>query len=164
MSDEFWTNEQLNEQIERLVLSFQTIAKSLEGLHDEAKRAGNRYWPQPREQKEAVVSRIENEEDRANKNLGIDNKSVSIDQWLADLGDPEADDIGVVGERSRQWVIDHPPEKVKEPDAGAKSGVGQEESGPSTEAPESESGTPSVSPSPHAPDQIDGKRRSKSGS
>jgi len=149
------------EREERLVVSFEKIAVALGGLRDELSRAGKRFWPQPTGQKEAVVSRVETDEDRARKNLGLDDKSVSIDQWLAALGDPEADDIGIVGERSRQWIIDHPPEKAEVADAGSQSPIGQKESGPSTETPESESGTSGVSPSPNSPDQIDRKRRLK---
>ena len=56
-------------QKERLVLSFERLAIAMEGVRDEFRKAGSRYWPEPKPQREPVVSRIENEEDRAKKNL-----------------------------------------------------------------------------------------------
>jgi hypothetical protein len=99
------------ETIERLAAAFDTIASALEGLHEEAKRAGKRYWPEPGQQKEVVVSRVPTEEDKIRERQGAGD-TIPIDQWLDDLGDPEGD-AGIVGERSRQWIIDHPPEEIK---------------------------------------------------
>jgi hypothetical protein len=104
---------------ERLVAAFERIATSLEALHDETKRAGTRFWPEQPIQKEAVLTRVETEEDRARKSLGVDDKP--INEWLTDLDVPE-DDSGIIGERSRQWLIDHPEEgpKAEVSDAGPK--------------------------------------------
>jgi hypothetical protein len=106
----------MNEEvIERLAASFDKIALSLEGLHNEVSKAGKRYWPEPGQQKEAILSRVPTEEDKIRERQGIDDGK-TIDEWLSDLGDPEGE-AGIVGERSRQWVIDHPPEKTQVPDA-----------------------------------------------
>lgn len=118
-----------NNQEERLVLALSQIASALKGLHEEAKRAGDRYWPSAREPKETIWSRVENDEDRARKNLGLTDESISINKWL----EPdwlEDGDTGVVGERSRQWLIDHPqdaPKKAKEQDASPETPAGHEQ-------------------------------------
>jgi hypothetical protein len=113
------------DQIERLVLSFGKIASALEGLHEEVKKAGTRYWPERKEQREAILTRVQTEEDKIKKIQGIADESISITQWL-DIGDPEGEDEGIVGERSRQWRIDHPKEKAKTSDASSKdSSVGE---------------------------------------
>jgi hypothetical protein len=100
-------------QEERLVVCFEKIADALGGIHEEVRKAGLRYWPEPGKQREAVVSHVPTEEDKIKERQGIQNESLPIEEWL-NLGDPE----GVVGERSRQWRKDHPPEKSKAPDAG----------------------------------------------
>ncbi len=89
---------------ERLVVCFERIASAFEGIHDELKHAGTRYWPTAKPQREPVVSRIPNEEDKAKESLGIDGKP--INEWLSDL-DTEEDD-GIIGERTAQWLKDHP--------------------------------------------------------
>lgn len=98
-------------QQERLVLAWERLAVALGDLRDEARKAGERFWPQPKPQREVVVSRVENEEDRANKALGIDD-SKTIEQWL-DLGPTEEDD-GAIGERTREWLRTHPPTAAEE--------------------------------------------------
>ena len=90
-------------QKERLVLSFERLAIAMEGVRDEFRKAGSRYWPEPKPQREPVVSRIENEEDRAKKNLGVDERPIM--EWL-ELDDTEDD--GIIGERTAQWLKDHP--------------------------------------------------------
>jgi hypothetical protein len=97
------------DQNERLVLSFESIARSLEGLNETAKQAGKRYWPAPGEQREPVLSHVPNEEDEARRNLGISDGP--IEDWL-ELDEP-------IGERSAQWLKDH-PEEGKVTDAGPK--------------------------------------------
>lgn len=104
-------------QQERLVLAWERLAVALGDLRDEARKAGERFWPQPKPQREVVVSRVENEEDRANKALGIDD-SKTIEQWL-DIGPTEEDD-GAIGERTREWLRTHPPvtEETKKTEVG----------------------------------------------
>jgi hypothetical protein len=99
------------EQDERLVVAFSRIASALEGFHEEVRKAGKRYWPEPGQQKESVVSHVPTEEDKIKERQGSGDDR-PIKEWLSDLGDPEGD-AGIVGDRSRQWIIDHPPEKEK---------------------------------------------------
>jgi hypothetical protein len=123
--------------IERFVVAFEQISDALRGLHEEARKAGIRYWPEPGKQKEAVVSHVPTEEDRIRERQGAgDNRP--INQWLTDLGDPE-EEAGIVGERSRQWIIDHPPEENKKTevsDAGSQIGSTGKQDTPSLEAAE----------------------------
>jgi hypothetical protein len=106
------------DQDERLVVAFEKISKALGGLHEQAKRAGKRYWPEPGQQKEAVLSHVPNQEDEARRNLGVSDGP--IEEWL-ELGNSEDD--GPIGERTAQWIKDHPKE-VKKPDARPERGKG----------------------------------------
>jgi hypothetical protein len=104
------------EQDDRLVVSFEKIASSLGGIYEEVRRAGRRHWPQPREQKQAVQTRVETDEDRIRKSQGASN--LPIGKWLdPNFEEPEEE---FVGERTRQWFRDHPKEKAKAPDASAE--------------------------------------------
>lgn len=138
-----------DELIERLASSFDKIATALEGIHEEVRKSGKRYWPEPGQQKEAILSRVPTEEDKIKERQGIDS-SIPIDQWLTDIGDPEGEDLGIVGERSRQWFIDHPEEKAKVSDASSKvSAVGKQDIA-SIEEVESKTGSIAVSTSNNA--------------
>jgi hypothetical protein len=105
------------DQNDRIVVAFELIAKSLGGLHEEAARAGKRYWPAAGQQREAVLSHVPNEEDEARRNLGITDEP--INKWLEPDWLDEAD-TDAIGERSRQWLQDHPPQEAKKPDARAE--------------------------------------------
>jgi hypothetical protein len=130
VSDKFLTNQELNE---KLVSAIEGIAKALGGLHEEAKQAGKRYWPEPREQREAVLSRVPTEEDRIKERQGA-GANVPIEQWLTELGDPEGADSEYIGEREREWRRTHPEEEKKEqePNASAEANSAREQnsSGP----------------------------------
>ncbi len=95
------------DQNERIVVAYEVIGKALEGIHEEIRLAGKRYWPAPGEQREPVLSHVPNEEDEARRNLGISDGP--IEDWL-ELDEP-------IGERTAQWLKDH-PEEGKKPDAG----------------------------------------------
>jgi|GEM_PF-1934866 hypothetical protein len=111
---------------ERLAFAFERIATALESFNEEFRQAGTRYWPRPGQQKEAVLSRVPTEEDKIRERQGSGDNT-PIDEWLTDIGDPEGD-AGIVGERSRQWIIDHPPEKAKVVDASPKAvSVGEQD-------------------------------------
>jgi hypothetical protein len=100
---------------DRLVVAFESIGESLKGLNESVKRAGNRYWPEPRGPREAILSRVETDEDRAKKALGDTDQP--INEWLTDLGDPEEGDHTF--DRTRQYIRDH-PEEFKIPNVGPK--------------------------------------------
>lgn len=97
----------IEELSERLVLAFERIAIAMEGIRDEAKRAGAIYWPQKQVQKEAIVTRVEAEDDREKKMQGARRRT--IDE-IIDPNVVEAEDE-YVGARTKQWLKDHPQEK-----------------------------------------------------
>jgi hypothetical protein len=95
------------EQEERILLALERIACAFEGLRDEAKRAGVFYWPQKQVQKESIVSRVETDGERELKMQGARRRT--IDE-IVDPNVEESEDE-YVGERTRQWLKDHPQEK-----------------------------------------------------
>jgi hypothetical protein len=115
------------EQNDRLVVAWELIAKSLEGLHEEVKRAGKRYWPEPGQQREVIFSRVPTEEDKIRERQGT---SVPIEQWLRNLPEHDDEDPRIIGERSRQWLKDHPSEKEKVVDASPESAGEQDTTSP----------------------------------
>ena len=123
------------DQNERIVVAYDVIGKALEGIHEEIIRAGARYWPAPGQQREAVLSHVPNEEDRAKERLGLEDKSIDINKWLEPdwLDDSEE----YIGERSAQWIKDHPPEKAKVADASTEVASKGQEGGTSIKEVES---------------------------
>jgi hypothetical protein len=110
------------EQVERLISSFDKISLALEGLHEEVKKAGTRYWPQPGPQRQTIVSHVLTEEEKIKERQG---HGKSVQEWLTNFGDHDEEE-GIVGDRSRQWAKDHPTEKAKASDAGSEdSSVGK---------------------------------------
>ena len=148
----------IGKQDERLVVAYEAIAKALEGLRDEAIKAGKRYWPQPGEQRESVVTHVPNEEDEAKRNLGVSDGP--IDEWL-NLGNPDE----WIGEREREWRRTHPTEtkEVKVSDASAEVRIFGAKDEPSPPTPESEAGSAGDSTPDHPPAKNNRKRRAKSG-
>jgi len=133
------------EQIERIVVSFESIAKSLECLNEAAKRAGTRYWPEPGPQKEVIISRVQTEEDKAKERRGDIN--IPIEQWLTNLRQTDDDDEEeYVGERVREWRRTHPEEgkKTKVSDASTETvSVGEQDTA-SVEEVEGKAGSISI--------------------
>ena len=99
------------DQEERIVVSFEKIAVALEGLHDEAKRAGLRFWPQQREQREAIVTRVESDRDRELRLQGARRRSIS--EITDPVAEEQEEDYEIIGERTRQYLRDHPEERKK---------------------------------------------------
>ena len=134
--------------LERLVVTFESIGKSLEGLNGTAKGAANRFWPEPREPREPVVSRIPTEEDKAKENQGRIDESESIEDWLS-IGNPEES----WGEREREWRKAH-PESGQQPtaaatDASAVPDTGKESGSTETPPAEGEAGAVGDSAAPN---------------
>jgi len=140
---------------ERLVVAFESIGESLKGLNESVKRAGNRYWPEPKGPREAILSRVETDEDRAKKSLGESDQP--INEWLTDLGDPEEGDHTF--DRTRQYIQDH-PEEFKIPIARPKTTA---EEGLAVGGPEPAKGEPggpaeSTANNPPAKERVRGKK------
>jgi hypothetical protein len=86
---------------ERLVASFERIATALEGLHETYRWQYKKQYPQRREVREAVVTRVQNEEDRIREAQGTDGRP--IDRWLSEVEDEE-EEGGFAGVRERAWL------------------------------------------------------------
>ena len=100
-------------QEERLIAAYERIGNALFGLYEEAKKAGARYWPQQREQRESIVTRVETDEEREKKIQGARRRLISE---VLDPNAVEEEDEYTIGARTRKWLKDHPPEKAKEPE------------------------------------------------
>lgn len=84
------------EQEERLVAAFEQIATALTGIHDTEEKQFGKQWPERREVREAVYSRIPTEEDRIREEQGA--SGGSLKEWLTP---PEDEPIG---ERERAFL------------------------------------------------------------
>jgi len=122
----------IKSQEERLIAAWEAVGKALEGLKDEARKAGARYWPEPKEQKESILTRVPNAEDKARESLGISDGP--IEDWIAISDDGDEDEF--IGEREREWRKAHPKEQpqAKEPDAGPGTPKARKKTGTSTSA------------------------------
>lgn len=104
----------------RLVLSFEKMARALDGLNETYKRHYAKEYPD-RPFREAVVTRVPTEEDKIREAQGAGGNS--IDKWLSDLEDEEEQereqDIGV---RERQWLDaqEPSPAQAQKRDAGSE--------------------------------------------
>ena len=87
------------EQEERLVTAFEQIATALTGIHDTKEKQFGKQWPERKEVREAVYSRVPTEEDRIREGQGASNQPIPIEDWYSDLGEPE-----LVGERERAFL------------------------------------------------------------
>lgn len=94
--------ERVVSAFEKLVLSFESIADSFKGVHDEAQRAGRRFWPKRGAAVEAVVTRVPNELDKILDEQGANDRR-SVHAWTTDIGDePEPEET--IGAREREFL------------------------------------------------------------
>lgn len=95
------TDDQMSALAERLVMSFEKIAVALEGLDVTYRRHYEKLYPERKEIRDAVVSRVPTEEDRIREAHGASDKPVT--EWLNDI-EREEEDAQDVGVRERQWL------------------------------------------------------------
>lgn len=100
------TDDQLNAFVERFVLSFEKIALALEGLDETYRRHLDKLYPERKDRREAVVTRVKTEEDRIREAQGADGKP--LDQWLSEVEDEEQE-REFAGVREREWLDAHTP-------------------------------------------------------
>jgi len=95
------TDDQINSFVERVVLSFESIASALEGLNETYRRHFEKLYPERKEVREAIVTRVPSEEDRIREAHG--NTGEPLDEWLSDVEreEEQEEDIGV---REREWL------------------------------------------------------------
>ena len=110
------------QQEERLVAAVEAIATALTGIDDTHQKQFAKQWPEPKVPREAIFSRIPNEEDRLREQHG--GADESLEQWF-DLGQEEA-----TGPREREFL--------GRETAGAQTGAVDGPDGCSTETPEGE--------------------------
>jgi hypothetical protein len=80
----------------RLVVAFEQIAEALTGIYETGERQFAKQWPERKEVREAVVTRIPSEEDRIREQHGSGDEPT--EQWLT-LNEEEA-----IGEREREFL------------------------------------------------------------
>ena len=85
------------EQDERLVAAWEALARGLGEWNEIARTAIGKQWPDAREARPAVVSRIPTSEDKLKKETG--NTDGPIDQWLGEF-DPEEE----IGPREKDFL------------------------------------------------------------
>jgi hypothetical protein len=69
------------DQEERLVVAFEQIALTLRGIHDTGQKEFARRWPERKEVREAVVTRIPTDEDRIREEHGAGGDE-PLQDWL----------------------------------------------------------------------------------
>jgi len=82
---------------ERLVLAWEALAAGLGALNEIARTAISKQWPDPREPREAVVTRLPTEEDKIKEKSG--NTDIPLGEWLGEF-DPEEE----IGPREREFL------------------------------------------------------------
>jgi hypothetical protein len=107
--------DQQNAFVERFVLSFEKIGAALEGLNETYKRHLEKLYPERPERREAVVTRVQTEEDRIREAQGASGQPLG--DWLSEVDDEE-EEREFVGVREREWLSAR-RQKPKEPEAGS---------------------------------------------
>jgi hypothetical protein len=95
------TDDQLCAFVERFVLSSERIAEALEGLNETYRQHYQKLYPQRREVRDAVVTRVQTEEDRIREAQGA--SAEPLNRWLSEVDDEEAESE-FIGVREREWL------------------------------------------------------------
>jgi hypothetical protein len=85
------------DQEERLVVSWEGIAREIGEFNATLKQAIGKQWPEPRERRDAVISKLPTEEDKIKVQTG--NTSGPIEDWLGEF-DPEEE----IGPREKEFL------------------------------------------------------------
>jgi hypothetical protein len=111
------------DQEERLVSAWEGLVKAVGDLNETARSAISKQWPESRQPREAIISRILTAEDKIKAQTG--NTDGPIDEWLGEF-DPE-EEIGprereFLAAQSRQVKFTSSPKAASK--AGGQSGAG----------------------------------------
>jgi hypothetical protein len=109
------TDDQLLSFVERFALCCERYATALEGLNDTYRRHLEKLYPERPQRREAVVTRVQTEEDRIREAHGASNRP--LEEWLSDVEDEEAES-SFVGVREREWLDAQKPREEREGDHG----------------------------------------------
>lgn len=107
------TPDQLNAFCERFVIACEKIAESLEGLHEIERNKFRRQFPERREVREAILTRVPTEEDRIRENIG-GQSGIGLDQWLSgaeEESDSEQEED--IGAHEREWLQQNQPSRLR---------------------------------------------------
>lgn len=85
------------DQNERLVVAWEGVARGLGDLNEIARSAISKQWPESRERRDAIVSRILTVEDKIKAQTG--NSAGPVDEWLGEF-DPEEE----IGPREKEFL------------------------------------------------------------
>jgi hypothetical protein len=111
------TEDQQNAFVERFVLSWEKLAAALEGLNETYRRQFEKHHPERPQRREAVVSRVQTEEDRLREAQGASTQP--LNDWLSEVEDEE-EGREFVGVREREWLDAHPGQKPEKAETGPK--------------------------------------------
>lgn len=89
--------EMTRDQEERLVTAWEGIAKGLGDLNEAARSAISKQWPEARERREAVVTKLPTPEEKRKQATG--NTIGSIEEWIGEF-DPEEE----IGPREKEFL------------------------------------------------------------
>jgi len=125
-------------QEERIVSAFEQIATALTGIYDTQEKQFAKQWPERKEAREAVYSRVPNEEEIIREQLGASNES--LDEWLTISENEE-----YIGEREKEFLA-----RQAKAVAGAKETSSEDQPGRgSTETPEDQTDDGGISSGDH---------------
>lgn len=124
--------------LDRIAVCFESIARSMAGLDETAKKAYDRQFPEQHPPTEAILSRVQSEEDRILESQGASDRR-PIREWLGGL--PIDDPNEEIGTREREFLE---RQKAKERDASSEVGKVEGQGGSGVEASRSEAGKVSV--------------------
>lgn len=111
------------DQEERLIVALEKIAIAFAGIDDTGKKQFAKQWPEPKEFREAVYSRVPTEEDRLREEHGVTDESLK--EWLTVPKEEE-----LLGPREREFL--------RRQNAGTEAAAAQKSGSGSFDAPESE--------------------------
>ena len=87
------------DQEERLVTAWEGIAKGLGDLNEIARSAASKQWPEVKERRDAIVTKLPTPEEKLKAKTG--NTTGPIDEWLGEF-DPEEE----IGPREREFLAE----------------------------------------------------------
>jgi hypothetical protein len=121
--------EQIIDVAQRGITAFESIAHSLAGINVSMQKFARKYAPEPRRQedaREAVVSRVPTDEDRAKEAQGASNKPIG--EWF-DLDDNEEEEIGPREKQLREKQLRAQAEKESGSDGRRSEETGSDTTG-----------------------------------
>ncbi len=118
-----------HDQFERFVVSFESIARSLEGLNDTAERAFNKQFPEPSLPREAVITRVRSDQDKLREAQGASDQPSG--EWLSGIVKGRE----FIGVREREFLKEQQQNaRAKGRDKEKSDGIGSPKNGDQSKA------------------------------